>query len=621
LVFIFGLMGYTGVPIYLTVAVMPVLLTAMCVTDEIHVFSRYFTLLREQPKASRAELVGQTMDEMCRPVANTTLTTAIGFVSFAFSPLGPVQAFGIFTALGVLFSLVWSIAVIPAMLMLIKPEVLVRGRGRESGREALCGAAAFARLAGIVVRHRGWVVGLVAGVVALTPLGLRRLIVQDSWIEGFDPGSEFRRATRLVNAQFHGMHLLFVCVDARRDLSVEVLPSAFDNGRFLVPAHVVRDPEELAGSPLLVTAEGLPGSAGREWRSHIEMVLREGTNLALRVPLDAPVVKQQAELARAARLRLELVPRTQLRPEAVRQMADLAAFIRERRDCAVGGVLGPGEYLSTTRVILRPRDPQARVLPQNAGETKSLWDYYRIARGPERLRQVVDPNSSRALLTVFLKGGNFRDTDRLLGAIRAYEQQHLAREGIRLGFAGDVAVSQSLITSIVRTQLRSLGWSLAGIYLCTALLGRSWRWGLYCVLPSTLAVLINFAVMGGVGIPLGVATSMFAGMTLGIGVDFAIHALEGHRQARMARAGATEALAAALSRTGPAVLVNTLSICLGFGVLLFSQVPANARLALLVVLGLGNSLIATLLVLPALLSRWPLNVSRAPTGEIEVDRR
>ena len=103
--------------------------------------------------------------------------------------------------------------------------------------------------------------------------------------------------------------------------------------------------------------------------------------------------------------------------------------------------------------------------------------------------------------------------------IRSYEKEHLTPLGIRVGFAGDVAVSQSLIQGIVRTQLQSLFWSLVGIWAVTTVLGRSLRWGIYCVLPSALAVLINFAVMGWMGIPLGVATSMFAGMTLGIGVD------------------------------------------------------------------------------------------------------
>ena len=97
------------------------------------------------------------------------------------------------------------------------------------------------------------------------------------------------------------------------------------------------------------------------------------------------------------------------------------------------------------------------------------------------------------------------DTARLLSEVRTYEREHLAPKGIKLGFAGDVAVSQSLISGIVATQLQSLGWSLAGIYLVTAVLGGSWRWGVYCLLPSALAVLIKFAVMGWLGIPLGVA--------------------------------------------------------------------------------------------------------------------
>ena len=195
----------------------------------------------------------------------------------------------------------------------------------------------------------------------------------------------------------------------------------------------------------------------------------------------------------------------------------------------------------------------------------------------------MDTNYWRSLTTVFLKDANFVETARLLTRVRAYERELLAPKGIKLGFAGDVALSQSLIRGIVRTQMESLGWSLAGIFLVTTLLGGSWRWGILCVLPSVLAVLVKFAVMGWLGIPLGVATSMFAAMTLGLGVNCAIQLLESHTQASADGTPPMEALRCALSLTGVPALVNTLAVSLGFGVLVFSEVPANARLGILVV--------------------------------------
>ena len=144
----------------------------------------------------------------------------------------------------------------------------------------------------------------------------------------------------------------------------------------------------------------------------------------------------------------------------------------------------------------------------------------------------MDTNYWRSLTTVFLKDANFVDTARLMSDIRAYERDHLAPKGIKIGFAGDVALSQSLIKSIVTTQLQSLFWSVLGIYLLTAFLGGSLRWGVYCVLPSLLAVVIKFALMGWFRIPLGVATSMFAAMTLGIGVNCAIQLLEAYSRAQ-----------------------------------------------------------------------------------------
>lgn len=612
LFFVFGLMGWCGSPIYLTIAVMPVLLTVISATNDIYLLKRYLTMLQVQPGTSHIELVQRTFSDLVRPVVCTSFACVIGFFSFGLSPLVPVRAFGVFTSIGAIYGLLFSLTVVPALFVLVPPRWLFPPRRRERPGQALRLSSGFVRWAMWVNRRQWWVVGMVLVGTALTPLCLRKLVVQDSWINGFDPKSEFRRVVEQVNRVYFGMHLLYVSVDAPRALTGELAATNVVPGTILLPASLVPDRALIEGSDVALSLpqDPLSGSvnttSNEVWRARIYAAWPNGKDIFLRIsPIDSFTNFWEAA-RRAGQVRYDIVLQSQLGPKFVRRLADLASFIRQRREDAVGGVLGPADYLLTTRFMGRVTDPEARRLAVSSAENKKLWNDYASAVGEARLRQVMGSNYWRSLTTVFLKDANFVDTARLMSAIRDYARTNLAPHGIHIGFAGDVAVSQALIHGIVTTQLQSLIWSLLGIFAVTAWFGGSWRWGFYCLLPSALAVLVKFAVMGWVGIPLGVATSMFAAMTLGIGVNCAIHLLEGYRQAAAAGASPSEAVTRSLSLTGPPALINTLAISLGFAVLMLSQVPANARLGLLLVLGLVNCFVCSMLILPVLLNWWPL---------------
>ncbi len=613
LVVTFGLMGWLGVPIYLTIAVMPVMLTAMGISDEIYVFSRYAELLREQPGTAHAELVARTMEEKWRPVLNTAATTAIGFLSFAFSPLRPVQAFGIFTAFGILFCLLWTLTVIPALLVLLNPARFVVRRRSGARVKVAPENSWLGRFARGVLR---WRFALLAGalvLLALAPLGVRRLVVQDSWIDGFDPASPFRRATEWVNGQFRGTHMLLVTVEAPAKVRQGSMPlAATEENKITLPVAAVNDPAELVQNWISVSivpqaANTNPPARRRPaaWQSWVQAAEGRDGQLILITPLADLSPKFYLLPTSNEVLRYEMRAQPFMTEATLRRVAELEAFIEGRRERAVGGVLGPASYVATSRFMARPFDEANRRIPSTPPEIRGAWGNYQLARGVERLRQAVDTNFARGVITVFMRNANFVDTAKLMEDIRGYERAHLTPRGIQLSFAGDVAVSQSLIRGIVSTQVQSLLWSLLGILVVTGVLARSARWGLYCVLPSALAVLVNFAVMGWLGMPLGVATSMFAGMTLGMGVDFAIHLLESYETEQATGLGADAALIRAVAKVGPAVLINAGSVAVGFGVLMLSQVPANARLGALVVLGIGNCLLASLLVLPVLFRLWP----------------
>lgn len=596
MIFVFGLMGWFGVPIYLTTAVMPVLLTVISVTNDIYLFSRYFNLLRENPGADHVALLEETFQKLTRPVVCTSFAAVIGFLSFSFSTLLPVRSFGLFTGVGALFGLFLSLTVVPALLVLTNPNWLRPRANQRATNSFATLAKGFALLGNAAFRHRRWVIGAALVILALTPFGLRRLTIQDSWTNSFAPESEFRRVTESVNDEYFGMHLLYVCAESTKPVRGEITADALNGSNLALPLTLVSEPATIIGSSITFR------SGEAEWRTHIELANASANKMNCRLAQIESTNHFLEALAKTGRAQFEITLATHIQAELIRALGALGSFIRTHQQEAVGGVLGPVDYLTTTRFMVRTGDPDARRLPDTAVEFKIMWDYYALALGQARLRQVVDANYSQSLTTIFLKDANFQDTARLMRDIRAYEQKYLAPLGIKLSFAGDVAVSQSLIGGIVNTQLQSLFWSLLGIFLVTALLGGAWRWGLFCLLPSLLAVVIKFAVMGWTEIPLGVATSMFAAMTLGIGVNCAIHLLEGFDQARAAGQNALEAMRQSLRFTGPPALVNTLSVSLGFGVLMLSQVPANARLGLLLVLGLVNCFIVSVLLLPVLLA-------------------
>ncbi len=516
LVWTFGVMGWLGVPIYLTTAILPVLLTTLGLADEIHIYWHYQRLLAAQPPCGpHPAAVRKTMQQMTGPIVLTSLTTAIGFLSFAPSGVLPIFWLGLFTALGVLFCMVWSLTVLPAALALLPPEEMVRPAWRSGPGEGWT-----ARLVLPLWKRPGLVLGALALVSTAAATGLPRLFVDDSWIEGFAPGSPFRRATEEVNRRLYGTHIL-------------QLELRFD-----------RPPQ---------------GNA-RSWR-------REG-------PL--------------------------LDPAAVDAVGELEAFAR--RQPGVGGALGLHSQLSALAHFWEMARP-GRVLPGDPFDLDRLLHRFDLSRGRVNRLEVVDEPLQRTVVTVFVREGNYRSTARLMRALRAYEGRRLAPRSCEMRFAGDLAVSQAMIPAIVQSQVSSVLLSLLAELAMLCLLYRSIGWGVIALLPAALSVLWVFGFMGFAGIPLGVATSMFCAVTLGIAVDFGIHLIERFRQAP--HTDPFDRARAALEEAGPAIAGNTLLNALGFGVLAFSRVPANAHLGMLVAAALAASCLLTLLGLGVLLARPP----------------
>jgi predicted RND superfamily exporter protein len=283
---------------------------------------------------------------------------------------------------------------------------------------------------------------------------------------------------------------------------------------------------------------------------------------------------------------------------------------------AGGGAVGLVDELRGAARALHMSDT---VLPSKE-EAKQWYLKYKDARSGLGADPFVNPQGSEVNIWVFVNHANYGKTAAVINFV-----QHRMGGGPGIRFAGDAYRGYRLINSITRNLRASLLASLGMTFCLVILMLRSLKMACLAVLPVSLAVLWSFGVMGWMGVPLGVATSTFSAIALGMGVDFSLHWMARFRLARAQRrvvagellqdAGhATvlpaepteaadldfcEALRVTGERTGGAILLNAAVLIIGFGIMMLSRVPPNQRLGMLMCANLLASAMASLLLLPA----------------------
>jgi hypothetical protein len=148
-----------------------------------------------------------------------------------------------------------------------------------------------------------------------------------------------------------------------------------------------------------------------------------------------------------------------------------------------------------------------------------------------------------------------------------------------------------------------MGIALVLVLIMACIVFRSVTAGLFALIPVMAAILLIYAVMGVFDIWLGIGTSMFASVAVGLGVDFAIHTIDRIKHLFAERRGESfdETIADLFPSTGRALLFNFLAIGLGFGVLMVSDVVPLFRFGGIVLLAVSASFIASMTLLPALI--------------------
>jgi hypothetical protein len=155
--------------------------------------------------------------------------------------------------------------------------------------------------------------------------------------------------------------------------------------------------------------------------------------------------------------------------------------------------------------------------------------------------------------------------------------------------------------AIAYGQIRGVLLALAAIGVTMlAALGRL-RLALVAMLPNVIPTAMVFGLMGWLAIPLDAGTIVVGSLALGVAVDDTIHVVSAFHRRLAEGTTAQAALEGSLRTVLHPIVLTTIVIVVGFGLLGFSGFTLTRNLGLLLAGVAGVCLLADLVLLPALL--------------------
>ena len=226
---------------------------------------------------------------------------------------------------------------------------------------------------------------------------------------------------------------------------------------------------------------------------------------------------------------------------------------------------------------------------------------------PQRFRKIVlspyvniEANEVRFSMRIVDSNPSLQ-RDKLLKKIK-YDLVHklgLKEENVHL--SNLMVLYNNMLQSLFNSQIKTLGLMLILLGTLFFLLFRSLKIMMIAMIVNIIPISIIFGVMGFFDIPLDMMSITIASIAIGIAVDDTIHYLHRYKKEYKKDHNYVEAMKRSHQSVGYAMYYTSITIMIGFLVLVLSEFTPTIYFGLLTVLAMFSALMTDLLLLPALL--------------------
>ena len=285
-------------------------------------------------------------------------------------------------------------------------------------------------------------------------------------------------------------------------------------------------------------------------------------------------------------------------PDKIRMLAELETALEALPK--VDKVISVAGYLKLVNYAANRYDKAYLVLPKEGFELRMLLNDFRMLLGEDMLARFMTADFSNTNMLIMTHISSSREFLLLEKKIKALMPQYVPKtvnaEVTGLGVA--VSASSQLLA---QGQIRSLSLSLMLVFVIMLCFFLSLKVGLIAIVPNLFPIIVNFGLMGWLGIPLSLATGLIAGIAIGLAVDDTIHYLVRYNWEFKKDLDKDRALRDTIHHIGKPIIYTSMTVALGFSVLMVSRFQPTAVFGLMMVVTMAAALVGDLVLLPSLM--------------------
>lgn len=599
----------SGNTIHIMSSMIAIFLMPIAVLDAVHMLSMFFDKY-QQSKDRKNTLIDVTRT-LFVPMLYTSLTSAAGFFSLYLAPIPPIQVFGIFVGLGILIAWLLTIMLIPAYIMLLKPERLENFGATRTGSDNNVLSKLLFGISSFSTRYAKGLLALGIIVVSTSVFAIQSIKVNDNPMKWLLPDHPIRVADTFINDNFGGNYLVYLAfTPIQQDSDISAIRSELlqklsmlsrDEAVIQFEEKTSKLSDELHNSDEFVrllwqfTNEHLTANV------HVSSGSMED-DLADIFSSDSPKATQAASNWQAIQT---IVSDIRSKREIFKR-PDLLTYIAKLQEDVdkmplVGNSNSLADLVKKLNKELHNSDPAAYQIPEKTDLVSEVLIAFENSHEPFRQWHLTTQDFGTSNMWFQVKSGDNQDIKQVVSRVEHYLKDNPPPLALSHHFFGLSYINIEWQQKMVSGMTEALAGSFVVVLVMMIVLFRSILWGLISMIPLSVTILMIYGVIGLLGKDYDMPVAVLSALALGLSVDFAIHFITHAKELTEETGDWKSALSLLFQEPARAIYRNIIIISFGFTPLLLASLVPYQTVGILMASIMLISGFASLLILPALI--------------------